>query len=125
LQCAASKGPWRSTKLRRLPSLQHTHSIGTDGLTDDAATHSLLQALAAAGDLYATMQQDVLGQPPHAPPTEAPQAPTLPRYVRHLRPPHLNEEYEAQLHEEMRCSDHLRASPPARRPRARAGRAAS
>ena len=51
LQCAASKGPWRSTKLRRLPSLQHTHSIGTDGLTDDAATHSLLQALAAAGDL--------------------------------------------------------------------------
>jgi len=85
-------------------ALAAAHSNGTDGLTDDAATHFLLQALAAAGDIYATMQQDALSQPPHAPPTESPQAPTLPRYDRHPRPPHLNEDHEALLHEENKCS---------------------
>jgi hypothetical protein len=88
-------------------ALAAAHSNGTDGLTDDAATHFLLHALAAAGDTYATMQQDVLCLPPHAPPPAAPQAPTLPRYDRHPRPPHLNEDHEAQLHEEMRYRDHF------------------
>jgi hypothetical protein len=59
------------------------------------------------GDIYATMQLDVLGPPPHAPPTEAPLAPTLPRYDRHPRPPHLDEDHEARLHEEMRRRDHF------------------
>jgi hypothetical protein len=88
-------------------ALAAAHGKGTDGLTDDAATHTLLQALAAAGDIYATIQLDVLGLPPHAPPTEAPLAPTLPRYDRHPRPPHLDEDHEARLHEEMRCRDHF------------------
>ena len=53
------------------------------------------------------MQLDVLGPLPHAPPTEAPLAPTPPRYDRHPRPPHLDEDHEALLHEEMRCRDHF------------------
>ena len=67
-----------------MAALAAAHGKGTDGLTDDAATHTLLQALAAAGDIYATMQLDVLGPPPHAPPTD--RGPASPNATT-LRPP--------------------------------------
>jgi len=67
-----------------MAALAAAHSNGTDGLTDEAATHSLLQALAAAGDIYATMQQ---GRRPEPAVARAPARGPASTNAATLRPP--------------------------------------